>query len=140
MNRIADSTYISEPNCFARGFTTGRFINGDKVCRLPDPEWMLDHDEPFLKRRDRLPEPAQSPKSISAWELIKEFVGKDLAKVCSGYCSALHLLCCLNFHTSSKKISVLASVTHKHATVSDIAAATDCRSQICLYLWRYASR
>lgn len=44
----------------------------------------MDIDEPFLKRRDRLPEPAQAPKSISAWELIKEFVGKDLAKVRTG--------------------------------------------------------
>lgn len=42
---------------------------------------MLDKEEPFLQRRDRLPEPAENSKSISAWELIKEFVGRDLAKV-----------------------------------------------------------
>jgi hypothetical protein len=51
--------------------------------RLADPDWMLDKDEPFLRRRDRLPEPAECAKSISAWELIKDFVGRDLAKVCA---------------------------------------------------------
>jgi hypothetical protein len=59
------------------------------VCRLPDPAWMLDLDEPFMKRRDRLPEPAQEPKSISVWELIKEFVGKDLARVRTRTCTLL---------------------------------------------------
>ncbi|KAK9904888.1 hypothetical protein WJX75_004896 [Coccomyxa subellipsoidea] len=60
----------------------GRVINAEaRSARLPDPAWMLDLDEPFMKRRDRLPEPAQEPKSISVWELIKEFVGKDLARI-----------------------------------------------------------
>lgn len=62
------------------------------VCRLADPEWMLDKKEPFLQRRDRLPEPAESPKSISAWELIKEFVGRDLAKVPERLWHALYAL------------------------------------------------
>ncbi len=50
-------------------------------CRPADPAWMHDAEEPFLRRRDRLPEPAEPPKGIGYWELIKEYVGKDLAKV-----------------------------------------------------------
>ena len=49
--------------------------------RLADPAWMHDPEEPFLRRRDRLPEPEHPPKGINAWELVKEFVGRDLARV-----------------------------------------------------------
>ncbi len=81
----ADKHVIRDPLCVpdtkARASTKECHFQIVSVCRLPDPQWTLDLNEPFLKRRDRLPEPAQAPKSISAWELIKEFVGKDLARV-----------------------------------------------------------
>lgn len=54
------------------------------LCSVTEPEWIHDTDEPFLQRRDRLPEPFEVPKRPGLWDLIKDFVGMDLAKVLHG--------------------------------------------------------
>ncbi len=51
------------------------------MCSFNEPEWLHDTEEPFIQRRDRLPEPVECPKRPGVWELIKDFVGMDLAKV-----------------------------------------------------------
>ena len=63
------------------------------ACSFTEPDWIHETDEPFINRRDRLPEPAECPKRPGVWELIKDFVGMDLAKVshaCSIFDGALH--------------------------------------------------
>lgn len=53
---------------------------------------MHDHDEPFLQRRDRLPEVDGASFAIPGrWGLIKDFVGMDLATVCF---PSFMMLCC----------------------------------------------
>ncbi|CAI8585480.1 unnamed protein product [Vicia faba] len=37
---------------------------------------------PRVKRRKKLPEPAEKEKGVSLWSLIKDNIGKDLTKVC----------------------------------------------------------
>lgn len=37
---------------------------------------------PFVKRRDKLPEPKEKEKPIGLWSIIKENIGKDLSGVC----------------------------------------------------------
>lgn len=37
---------------------------------------------PFVKRRNKLPEPLEKEKGVSLWSLIKDNIGKDLTKVC----------------------------------------------------------
>ncbi|CAK0783406.1 hypothetical protein CVIRNUC_006605 [Coccomyxa viridis] len=51
------------------------------TCRFNEPDWIQDTEEPFIQRRDRLPEPAEIPHKPGIWELIKDFVGMDLAKI-----------------------------------------------------------
>ena len=64
------------------------------ACSFTEPDWIHDTDEPFINRRDRLPEPAECPKKPGVWELIKDFVGMDLAKV-SHACSMFIKFCTL---------------------------------------------
>ncbi|KAF8024859.1 hypothetical protein BT93_F1885 [Corymbia citriodora subsp. variegata] len=37
---------------------------------------------PYVKRRKKLPDPAETEKSVSLWSMIKDNIGKDLTKVC----------------------------------------------------------
>ncbi|TVU51639.1 hypothetical protein EJB05_03079 [Eragrostis curvula] len=37
---------------------------------------------PFVRRRDKLPEPKEKEKPIGLWSIIKENIGKDLSGVC----------------------------------------------------------
>ncbi|XP_030545173.1 oxysterol-binding protein-related protein 1C-like isoform X2 [Rhodamnia argentea] len=37
---------------------------------------------PYVKRRRKLPDPAETEKGISLWSMIKDNIGKDLTKVC----------------------------------------------------------
>lgn len=37
---------------------------------------------PYVKRRDKLPEPKEKEKPIGLWSIIKENIGKDLSGVC----------------------------------------------------------
>jgi len=67
------------------------------ACSFTEPDWIHDTDEPFINRRDRLPEPAECPKKPGVWDLIKDFVGMDLAKV-SHACSVMNEL--LHFESS----------------------------------------
>lgn len=46
-----------------------------------EPDWLAAEGPP-PKRRDRMPQPAQTEKSYSLWSIIKECIGKDLSRVC----------------------------------------------------------
>ncbi|XVF39409.1 hypothetical protein PTKIN_Ptkin01aG0032500 [Pterospermum kingtungense] len=37
---------------------------------------------PYIKRRKKLPDPAEKEKGVSLWSMIKDNIGKDLTKVC----------------------------------------------------------
>lgn len=37
---------------------------------------------PYVKRRKKLPDPAEKEKSVSLWSMIKDNIGKDLTKIC----------------------------------------------------------
>ncbi|XP_039070141.1 oxysterol-binding protein-related protein 1A-like isoform X2 [Hibiscus syriacus] len=37
---------------------------------------------PFIQRRKKLPDPVEKEKGVSLWSIIKDNIGKDLAKVC----------------------------------------------------------
>lgn len=37
---------------------------------------------PYVKRRDKLPEPKEKEKPVGLWSIIKENIGKDLSGVC----------------------------------------------------------
>lgn len=41
------------------------------ACRFAEPDWIDDRSEPFLQRRDRLPEPGEEPSKLG----IRDFVG-----------------------------------------------------------------
>ena len=47
---------------------------------LATPQW-LQEAQP-VARRERLPEPAETQKSVSLWAIIKECIGKDLTRIC----------------------------------------------------------
>ncbi|XP_042973542.1 oxysterol-binding protein-related protein 1C-like [Carya illinoinensis] len=42
----------------------------------------VGHEYPHVRRRKKLPEPVEKEKGISLWSMIKDNIGKDLAKVC----------------------------------------------------------
>ncbi|KAH7567849.1 hypothetical protein JRO89_XS07G0166400 [Xanthoceras sorbifolium] len=37
---------------------------------------------PYIKRRKKLPDPAEKEKGVSLWSMIKDNIGKDLTKIC----------------------------------------------------------
>ncbi|EYU23919.1 hypothetical protein ABFS82_14G314600 [Erythranthe guttata] len=37
---------------------------------------------PYIKRRNKLPDPVEKEKGVSLWSMIKDNIGKDLTKVC----------------------------------------------------------
>lgn len=37
---------------------------------------------PYVKRRKKLPDPAEKEKGVSLWSMIKDNIGKDLTKIC----------------------------------------------------------
>ncbi|CAN1731664.1 Oxysterol-binding protein-related protein 1C [Linum perenne] len=39
-------------------------------------------DYPYVKRRNKLPDPVEKEKGVSLWSMIKDNIGKDLTKVC----------------------------------------------------------
>lgn len=42
----------------------------------------IGSDYPFVRRRNKLPDPVEKEKGVSLWSLIKDNIGKDLTKVC----------------------------------------------------------
>ncbi|XP_044508728.1 oxysterol-binding protein-related protein 1C-like isoform X2 [Mangifera indica] len=42
----------------------------------------IGSDYPFVRRRNKLPDPFEKEKGVSLWSLIKDNIGKDLTKVC----------------------------------------------------------
>ncbi|PKU81237.1 oxysterol-binding protein-related protein 1D [Dendrobium catenatum] len=63
----------------------GLSVNG-KAFYFPDVMQANDGvntiEYPFVKRRDKLPEPKEKEKPIGLWSIIKENIGKDLSGVC----------------------------------------------------------
>jgi oxysterol-binding protein 1 len=47
---------------------------------LPSPGWMATTQP--VARRQLLPEPEETQKSVSLWAIIKECIGKDLTRIC----------------------------------------------------------
>ncbi|CAN1854934.1 Oxysterol-binding protein-related protein 1A [Linum perenne] len=41
-----------------------------------------DNNYPYVKRRKKLPEPAEKERAVSLWSMIKDNIGKDLGKIC----------------------------------------------------------
>lgn len=37
---------------------------------------------PYVKRRNKLPDPVEKEKGVSLWSMIKDNIGKDLTKIC----------------------------------------------------------
>lgn len=67
-------------------FNGGIGVNG-KAYYFPDVMQANDKgiktmEYPFVKRRDKLPEPKEKEKPIGLWSIIKENIGKDLSGVC----------------------------------------------------------
>ncbi|GAB4855328.1 Oxysterol-binding protein- protein 1C [Ancistrocladus abbreviatus] len=42
----------------------------------------IEADYPCIKRREKLPDPAEEEQGVSLWSLMKDNIGKDLTKVC----------------------------------------------------------
>ncbi|CAH9109886.1 unnamed protein product [Cuscuta europaea] len=42
----------------------------------------VENKYPYVKRRNRLPDPLEEEKGASLWSMIKDNIGKDLTKVC----------------------------------------------------------
>lgn len=69
----------------SRNGSTGlTYYNG-----LFSPDMKLDIDThvksidyPYVKRRDKLPDPKEKEKPVGLWSIIKENIGKDLSGVC----------------------------------------------------------
>ncbi|KAG6388728.1 hypothetical protein SASPL_150160 [Salvia splendens] len=69
-------------------FRTSSFSSDDDLNTF-ESEDGIDHDIksagrnfPHLKRRKKLPDPAEKEKGVSLWSMIKDNIGKDLTKVC----------------------------------------------------------
>ena len=45
-----------------------------------EPDWLANAAP--IERRAKLPEPAETQKSVSLWSIIKECIGKDLTRIC----------------------------------------------------------
>ncbi|VFR00992.1 unnamed protein product [Cuscuta campestris] len=65
--------------------------NGDKkaLCDSDDEEThpsedgiSVENKYPYVKRRNKLPDPLEEEKGASLWSMIKDNIGKDLTKVC----------------------------------------------------------
>ncbi|OVA20535.1 Oxysterol-binding protein [Macleaya cordata] len=52
----------------------------DHICEVDVEIKTINY--PYVKRRDRLPEPKEKEKPIGLWSIIKENIGKDLNGVC----------------------------------------------------------
>jgi len=65
--------------CVGCSSCLGHFLQtlADSTCRFVEPSWLHDRNEPFLQRRDRLPEPAEEPPKLG----IRNFVSMDLSTV-----------------------------------------------------------
>lgn len=64
----------------------GLGVNG-KTCHFSDmmqanDEGIMTIEYPFVRRRDKLPEPKEKEKPVGLWSIIKENIGKDLSGVC----------------------------------------------------------
>ncbi|XP_033515001.1 oxysterol-binding protein-related protein 1B-like isoform X3 [Nicotiana tomentosiformis] len=42
----------------------------------------VESDYPYVKRREKLPDPVEEEKGVSLWSMIKDNIGKDLTRVC----------------------------------------------------------
>jgi hypothetical protein len=42
----------------------------------------IKNSYPYVKRRNKLPDPVEKEKGVSLWSMIKDNIGKDLTKVC----------------------------------------------------------
>ena len=80
-------------------------------CSFSEPEWLHDRDEPFLHRRDRLPEPAEEPKRLG----IRDFIRVDAAIVCHSYGLKNYLPVCV----AKSRFSFRSGIMHFIVTIPD---------------------
>ncbi|KAG0485279.1 hypothetical protein HPP92_009358 [Vanilla planifolia] len=56
---------------------------GVVVVESSDPSvCSLGFNYPYVRRRNKLPDPVEKEKGVSLWSMIKDNIGKDLTKVC----------------------------------------------------------
>ncbi|XP_038874498.1 oxysterol-binding protein-related protein 1C [Benincasa hispida] len=65
------------------------FSSDDEGLRTVDSEEEVDpsirsvgKNYPYIKRRNKLPDPVEKEKGVSLWSMIKDNIGKDLTKIC----------------------------------------------------------
>ncbi|KAK2659621.1 hypothetical protein Ddye_006154 [Dipteronia dyeriana] len=70
-------------------FRTSSFSSDDEEIYVVESEDDIDlsirfvgTNYPYVKRRKKLPDPAEKEKGISLWSMIKDNIGKDLTKIC----------------------------------------------------------
>ncbi|XWS25198.1 hypothetical protein CRYUN_Cryun27aG0049200 [Craigia yunnanensis] len=70
-------------------FRTSSFSSNDEGLNTVDSEDDIDpyiksvgSNFPYIKRRNKLPDPVEKEKGVSLWSMIKDNIGKDLTKVC----------------------------------------------------------
>jgi oxysterol-binding protein 1 len=70
--------YLRSVSYRSRESLTSRFGGGFRDL----PFGIRTSEYPYVKRRDRLPEPKEKEKPVGLWSIIKENIGKDLSGVC----------------------------------------------------------
>ncbi|KAK3230726.1 hypothetical protein Dsin_002607 [Dipteronia sinensis] len=70
-------------------FRTSSFSSDDEEIYVAESEDDIDPsirgvgtNYPYVKRRKKLPDPAEKEKGVSLWSMIKDNIGKDLTKIC----------------------------------------------------------
>lgn len=73
----------------ASDFRTGSFSSDSEELHAFESEDDIDpliryvgSSYPYVKRRNKLPDPVEKEKGVSLWSMIKDNIGKDLTKVC----------------------------------------------------------
>ncbi|XP_073303164.1 oxysterol-binding protein-related protein 2A-like isoform X1 [Primulina huaijiensis] len=70
--------FFSEPIDCMDGFVTSEnpTDSAEKVDKIVNCRY------PYVERRKKLPDPIEKEKAVSLWSMIKDNIGKDLARVC----------------------------------------------------------
>ncbi|KAL3737371.1 hypothetical protein ACJRO7_026183 [Eucalyptus globulus] len=82
--------FLSSSSFKSSGSDLHRSSSSDEEClRIAESEDDIDPsirsaglNFPYVKRRKKLPDPAETEKGVSLWSMIKDNIGKDLTKVC----------------------------------------------------------
>uniref|UniRef100_A0A1D1ZA57 Oxysterol-binding protein-related protein 1D n=1 Tax=Anthurium amnicola TaxID=1678845 RepID=A0A1D1ZA57_9ARAE len=90
-----DTRDFLSAECLRSASYRSRDVSGNGCDGLPCNRGSCYHDHlhenglgltkinyPFVKRREKLPEPKEKEKPVSLWSIIKENIGKDLSGVC----------------------------------------------------------